>query len=130
MDHGQQPRQHPGIQEIAFFSLIDRAVQQIQGGKQYRPAKQSRPLGQQHIHDHIDPADISLHVIGGSLVKTRKDPAKVFPAPQKIEEPEAAVEKEQRPGKGRLPLVGQQPGNKEIAAEKHLGPGKSHRQEI
>ena len=54
-------------------------IQQIEAGHNHAPAAQRRPLGNQHIADHIAPSQVvGIRLVGGRFVITRQDQLNPF----------------------------------------------------
>ena len=129
MDHGQGAGHKTHQEKAPPLPLVDRPAQQIQRREQHRPAKQRSPLGEHHIHQHVDPADVLPHQVGGRLVKGGEDAGEVFhTAAQKVEKPKAPVEGEEHPGQGRLGPALCHGGEKGVQPKEHLGPRRPHGQ--
>ena len=123
VDHGQGAGHKAHQEKAPPLPLVDRPAQQVQRREQHRPAKQRSPLGEHHIHQHVDPADVLPHQVGGRLVKGGEDAGEVFhTAAQKVEKPKAPVEGEEHPGQGRLGPALCHGGQKRRTAQRAPGP--------
>ena len=93
------------------------------GPEKHRPAKQGGPLGEHHVHQHVDPADVLPDEVGGGLVKGGEDAGEVLPAAaQEVQEAKAPVAHKEHPGQGGTAPFRGHPGEKGVNSKKHLGP--------
>lgn len=127
MHHGHGPRHEPHQQETPGLPAKGSPVQQVQGRKKHRPSKQGGPLGEHHVHQHVDPADVLPDEVGGGLVKGGEDAGEVLPAAaQEVQEAKAPVAHKEHPGQGGTALFRGHPGKKGVNSKKHLGPRRPH----
>ena len=77
MDHrhggSQYGKQQHRPKPLPLQGLFYCTNQQEDRGKQHAPTGHRRPLGDQHIADDVDPADILGHIIGRRRVVAGKD---------------------------------------------------------
>ena len=133
MHQRQRPRQQSQGDKIAFFLLQRPPIEQIQAGKQQRPAEQSGPLGNQQIGHRVDPADVFLHIVGGGLVKGGEDAGEVGPVPtprKKVQKSEPAASKKQPIGHRRPALAFQPAVKQQVSPQQHTGHGPDHGQHV
>ena len=83
--------------------------QKIQSGEQYAPPEQRCPLGNQQIHNGIDPQDVPAGVIGGRGIKPGKNSGKIRCAAQKINKPQPTAHKEEPESQTGLSRTVQKP---------------------
>ena len=77
------------------FFLHHKPPQQIQPPEQHAPAEQGGALGDQQVHNGIDPDDIFCGVVGGGGVVAGKNGGKAFRTVEKIEKAESAAQKKE-----------------------------------